>query len=150
MVTLANPTSRRRRQPHPRTARILRAQPRRGTSAFSGPTAVSSNSPPFSSPMGISREASGPANGKYSVTCEAELNLSDGTSVTGNLASDTFLVSGLTVNVTGDPYVVIPGDGTHDSDTTSSYTATAQSSLYNDNGFFHYTWVGPNAIWVVH
>lgn len=103
------------------------------------------SNPPFSSPMALSCEASGPTDGNYSVTCEATLNLSDGTTASGGPASDTFLVAALTVTVTGDPYVIIPADGTPDSDTTSSYTATVQSD-YGDNGFFRYTWVVPSNI----
>jgi hypothetical protein len=73
--------------------------------------------------MAVSCQASGPANGNYSVTCQATLNLSDGTSYSSDTASDTFLVSQMTVNVAGDPYVIIPEDGTPDSDTESAFTA---------------------------
>jgi hypothetical protein len=83
----------------------------------------------LTSPMAVSCQASGPANGNYSVTCQATLNLSDGTSYSSDTASDTFLVSQMTVNISGPPYVIIDNSDPYDnSPVDSTYQASVQGA----------------------
>ncbi len=94
----------------------------------------------LSSPMTVSCEAFGPANGNYSVTCEATLNLSDGTTASGGPASDTFLVALMTVNVSGPPYVIIDNSNPYDnSPVVSTYTASVPGAPDPSN--IVYEWI---------
>ena len=94
----------------------------------------------LTSPMNVSCEASGPANGNYSVTCQATLNLSDGTAYTSNTASDTFLVAQMTVNVSGPPYVIIDNSDPYDnSPVISTYTASVQGAPDPSNIVYEWT-----------
>lgn len=94
----------------------------------------------LTSPMNVSCEASGPANGNYSVTCEATLNLSDGTTASGGPASDAFLVAQMTVNVSGPPYVIIDNSNPYDnSPVDSTYTASVQGAPDPTNIVYEWT-----------
>lgn len=94
----------------------------------------------LTSPMTVSCQASGSQDGDYPVTCRAILNLSDGTTATGNTAGDVFDVSQMTVNVTGDPYVIIGMTtdplGSSEPAVLSQYNA----SVAGGNTPYHYQW----------
>jgi|GEM_PF-3897251 len=79
----------------------------------------------FSTPMVLSCQANGPTDGSYSVTCHATINLSDGTQISSNTATDGFLVEDIAVNVNGPPYVIYDNSLPYDNKpVVSKYTAS--------------------------
>ncbi len=100
------------------------------------------------SPMAVTCNAYSEADGVFPVSCVAVLNLSDGENIPGNLALDYFAVAKMAVNVSGDPYVIIPANGTPGPDTESNYQASAaENNSFGDT--LVYAWSIPSNITIV-
>ena len=80
---------------------------------------------PGPSPMSLSCTAEGPKDGSYGVTCAVTVKLSDGESIDAGSAVDSFIVSAITVNISGPPYAIFDNSVPYDNaPVESQYTAS--------------------------